>query len=388
MSIDYTKFARELVAELVKYHGYERYAEDPARLRVKRAETGDATLDLTPFAVNAKPVSAHEYFKDVISLNGLLEVYRSLCQKYRFEQNIESLSQNVSAYAARFMAANFNKAREHISDHQATLVAQWVKDLDVYSAVKSVESLLNSKADLRLLELAPARNWTVHFDHMAIRAGTRKREDALAVVDLLKSEHGYQSSQLAHEAFYQFSDGWSAYPMYKMLENGQALRIFVDQSDSEFPAQIIQHWNRVYGFTAHHLAFRVTRVKDGQRQAVPLTEVMSALEKSGIDIMQPTGMYTQGLLEQVFTKPERDRHVPENLKQEIAGVDPALVRTVENAKLLELVSRREMPGDFAREYFRLYGVEYNLDNHLHSAPVYQYFLPAQAQHVISTSVAS
>ncbi len=59
---------------------------------------------------------------------------------------------------------------------------------------------------------------------------------------------------------------------------------------------------------------------------------------------------------------------------------------VENGKLTELVSRREMPTDFAQRYFSLCGITYNADNPQHSAPCYNYFLPAQAAHVINTSV--
>lgn len=60
-------------------------------------------------------------------------------------------------------------------------------------------------------------------------------------------------------------------------------------------------------------------------------------------------------------------------------------KTIENAKLLELVSRRELDPELARQYFALYSLEYDVKNPHHSAPVYQYFLPAQAAHVIKTS---
>ncbi len=43
------------------------------------------------------------------------------------------------------------------------------------------------------------------------------------------------------------------------------------------------------------------------------------------------------------------------------------------------------PG-FVKRYFSLYGFRYEPDNPRHSAPVYTYFLPAQAAHVIRTSL--
>jgi hypothetical protein len=58
---------------------------------------------------------------------------------------------------------------------------------------------------------------------------------------------------------------------------------------------------------------------------------------------------------------------------------------IENAKPIELVSRREMPLAFARRLYALYGLEFAPDNPRHSAPLYSYFLPAQAAHVIRTS---
>jgi hypothetical protein len=266
------------------------------------------------------------------------------------------------------------------------MVGKWLAGLDVYTAVKSVESLLNSRADVALLEVAQQCNWNVHFDHLAIRCGSKASGDAERVVDMLKEHHGYVSTHFPEEAFYQFPDGWNAYPLYKVLENGQVLRVFVDQSDADNKTQIIQHWNHVYGYTAHHLAMRATLVEGGQRRAVSLQEVMDALGKRGIGIMTPTGEYTSGLLLQVFTKPEKNTAIPPALKQSVAQHSADLAVMIENGKLLELVSRREMSTNNARKLFALYGLKYDVNNPLHSAPLYQYFLPAQAAHVIRTSV--
>jgi hypothetical protein len=51
-----------------------------------------------------------------------------------------------------------------------------------------------------------------------------------------------------------------------------------------------------------------------------------------------------------------------------------------------MVSRREVPEAFARRFFDLYGLRHDPAQPLHSVPGYQYFLPAQAAHVIKTSV--
>ena len=63
-----------------------------------------------------------------------------------------------------------------------------------------------------------------------------------------------------------------------------------------------------------------------------------------------------------------------------------LATAIENGKLLELLSRREVSSALAAQYYALYGLRYDRNNPLHSVPAYQYFLPAQAAHVIRTSV--
>ena len=61
-------------------------------------------------------------------------------------------------------------------------------------------------------------------------------------------------------------------------------------------------------------------------------------------------------------------------------------KSLRNGKLLEVVSRKEMQPALAYRYFRLCGLRYDGADPLHSVPVYAYFLPAQAAHVIRTSV--
>lgn len=383
MTSSYSDFAQTVVDDACYGH-FEK--QKNTRITIPRSDAEWAVLDLTPFAADAQDCTAWEYFKNVANFTDLVQAYQQIRIDYEFESDVSDAMAHVSDYAEIYLQGIFTQAERFIDATQVKLIADWVAHLDVYTAVKAIESLLNSKADLTLLKIAAANNWDVLFDHLAIRCGSQDNHDAERVVDLLKSQHGYVSSQLPREAFYQFPEGWNAYPLYKILKNGQVLRVFVDQSASDRPGQIIQHWNRVYGYTAHHLAIRATSYQDGRRVAVPLEDITSALEKQGVHSMTPTGRYTAGLLVQAFTKPEKDKNIPRLLKQQIESAATGLATIVENAKLLEIVSRREMPSEHAQQFFDLYGITYDANNALHSAPVYQYFLPAQAAHVIKTSI--
>lgn len=382
-------YAQQLRAELLRQHPVLRaHGDDPHKLIAPKQNGDDAILDLTPFAAVPQAVDAAPFFSNVKTITDLLVAYRRARKSRRFEDDLPAACQHVHAYAHEYLDALLAHAAKSYSDTQAQLIAAWVKNLDIYVAVKAIESLLNSKADLALLELAADNQWTVHFDHLAIRCGHSGRGDAERVVQLLEAEHGYVATQVAGEDFYQFSDGWNAYPLYKILSNGQVLRLFIDQSDADHPTQIIQHWNRVYGYTAHHMGLRVSTHTNTSRRAVTLDELSAALARVNITALTPTGDYTQGLLLQVFTKPERNPRVPSDVKNELLTLQKGLEVTVENAKLLELVSRQEVPQGLARQYFALYGLNYAPNDPIHSAPAYCYFLPAQAAHVIKTSIES
>ena len=385
-SARYSRFAISLAAYLVDNESaFKPDAEQEEVIHVQGNESEVFSLDMTPFIAEPADVTAMPLFDGVSSVSQLLSAYQSAKQSLPFETDLPEAKENLSGYADDFMTALLARANAALTDQQAIMIAEWVKYLDIYCAVKSVESFLYSHADLKLLEIAPHYGWDVVFDHMAIRCGTQEHKDAERVSNLLKRKHGYVSTQFASEAYYQFPDGWNAYPVYKILNNGQVLRVFVDQSDADAPAQIIQHWNRVYGYTAHHLGIRATKLVDGVRVAVPLYDVMAALEKEGVKIMTPTGHYTGGLLLQVFTQPEKNLTIPADLKAEIVAFGPQLEKTIENAKLLELVSRRELNPEQAKAFFALYDLDYDPYNPHHTAPAYQYFLPAQAAHVIKTS---
>lgn len=362
------------------------HPEHKHKLQASRSKEEMATLDLTPFIATASDVSAHKFFSKVADATSFIAAYHAARSSTVFEADLPSISNKVSPFAQQFLD-NILADVKLLTTQQILIISSWVKNLDVYCAVKAVESLLNSKADMALLEIAHQYGWSVHFDHLAIRCGSKTNRDAEQVAELLINEHGYVASQVKEEAYYQFPDGWNAYPVYKILCNGQVLRLFIDQSDDGHPTQIIQHWNKVYGFTAHHLAMRATMLRDNLRIAVPLNDIMQALQKHGINIMTPTGQYTSGLLLQVFTSPERNTEVPQAIKEELAQCGKNLETIIENGKLLELVSRKEVNLVFAERLFALYGLKFDPLNPLHSAPIYQYFLPAQAQHVIKSSQA-
>jgi len=384
MNEKYTKFAHLLMDDLIQ-HDIEWTRGDPEVVTIKNPQKQLINLNLTPFDSKAANDVASEYFEGVKSIEGLIDGYNYLNKQFKFESVLPELVASVSEYANEFINITISEALHKLLDEDAILIMEFVKDLDCYTAVKSIESLLYSHSDLELLRIAKSQSWKIHFDHVAIRCGSSSNNSARKVAELLIKEYGYSHPQINTEKFYLFNDGWSAYPLYKILSNGQVLRVFVDQSESSHPFQIIQHWNQVYGFTAHHLALRASKVIDGKRVAVKLPEIITLMEKSNRAVLSPTGYYTNGLLSQVFTKPEKNMKIPNALLEEKRRVFENLPEVLVNAKLLEIVSRKEMNTDLARKYFELYDLEYDSTNDLHSAVFYQYFLPAQAAHVIKSS---
>ena len=385
MGTAHQTYAKLLTEALLSQHrALQQHNDIEGRILARKKSGEVASLDLTPFEAVPKNGGAAQFFRGVHTVAELIVAYHQARKSKRFETDLAST--HVHDYARVFMNQLLAQAEKTYSNAQARLIAAWVVNLDIYVAVKAVESLLNSKADMALLELASTQRWTIHFDHLAIRCGHAGRRDAERVVELLRTEHEYAATQVAGEDFYQFSDGWNAYPLYKILDNGQVLRLFIDQSDAQHTTQIIRHWNRVYGYTAHHMGLRATLTQNGVRRAVTLSELTAALAQRNIAALTPTGDYTEGLLLQVFTKPERNADIPHDLKDELRALDSELERAVQNAKLLELVSRDEVSPALAQRYFTLYGLRYDAANPLHSVPAYQYFLPAQAAHVINTSI--
>lgn len=383
----FEQFAARLAVDLLTDQpDFQVAADNPAKVLVPYPDGNRAELNLTPFYCALQPADASPFFDAVRTTDELLDAYRLARQSKIFENDLPHACDHVADYAAAFLDRIFEHARRILEGTDASRIAALVSNLDVYTAVKAVESLLNSHADLALLRVAEKLGWTLHFDHLAIRCGSANRRDAEKVVENLKTHHGYVPSQIDSENYYAFDDGWDAYVLFKALENGQQLRLFIDQSLRDYPTQIIQHWNHVYGYTPHHLALRATCLTEGRRHAVALEELSLALKADGVEVLTATGRYTAGLLEQVFTRPESNRDIPSGIRTRLRNIDPSLEAIIENGKLLELLSRREMKESLKAGYFSLYGIVFDPSNPLHSAPVYAYFLPAQAAHVIRTSV--
>lgn len=374
------QFATTVASQLnASEPGWLYSTQTPSALQSQREDRQSIHLDLTPFQGRSHPADAARWFAHVENLEQLLAAYQNAKSACFTEPD-----DHVHRYAQSYLKSRFDDARANYSDADARLIARWVSELDGYAAVKSVECLLDCRDNLVLFNIAADNDWRVLFDHLAIRCGSSKYQHAEQVIAGLQQQHGYVQSQLEHERFYQFDDGWNAYPLYKMLDNGQVIRLFIDQSDADDSQQIIQHWNYCYGFTAHHLALRVVRRNNNHYQAVPLREVIDALTAAGLQALTATGFYTHGLLEQVFLKPHQNPEVPAGIRQKLSAIDPALNNSIENGKLIELVSRRELAVELTQKFLHLYGIK-NQQQPL-STPIYPYFLPAQAAHVIRTSL--
>lgn len=379
---EFAHFAATVAAHLKATEaGWLYHADNPTALLSLREDKHPIQLDLTPVAAQSQTADAASFFSNIATMDDLLQAYRAAKATCTPEPDAQ-----VHPYAARYLEERLQSARHSYCDADAVRIAQWVNVLDHYAAVKSVESLLDCHSNLALFELAEQKGWQVRFDHLAIRCGSAQHQHAETMIESLQDHHGYVAPQIASQQYYLFDDGWNAYLLYKMLDNGQVIRLFIDQSNADAPLQIIQHWNRSYGFNPHHLALRVTRSVDDQCQAVPLMEVIEALTAVNVPALTPTGFYTHGLLEQVFLKPHRNTTIPKTLKTELGNIDASLTRTIENGKLIELVSRRELPTPLAEQLFSLYSIKSSAENMPLSAPIYPYFLPAQAAHVILTSV--
>ncbi len=382
---DFTDYACDLAEHLctIKNSSFQK-GSTQSRVLLEKTPGNFVEFDLTPFYAQPDIVSAATLFSGIRTLAKLIDAYQLARQSLPFEDSL-TIQHQLHPFATSFTRNIISASHQSFSDEDAAIIASWVSQLDIYTAVKCIESLLNSHADLQLLKLARDCNWNIHFDHLAIRCGNETHNSARIVSDMLIQHHGYRHAHMADAHFYRFDDGWSAYLLYKILDNGQVLRLFIDQSDHDHPKQIIQHWNRLYGFTAHHLAMRAT-INDNEHQAITLTSIGELLAQHNIKIMTPTGMYTQGLLQQVFTRPEITHTLPPEINHELTAISPDLPEILKNGKLLELVSRREVEMPFKSRFFSLYGLKYNANNPLHSVPAYHYFLPAQAAHVIRTSV--
>jgi len=375
-----------LSAQLQHYLGSQERSiqvlEDNA-VMVINDDHQEVILDLTPLQLPLQEVTAEPFFSSISDAASLIHAYHEAKKALPFEEDDEKAQKHVSPYAHSYLLHAL-EAAQTLTPKESQLIADFVKNLDIYTAVRSCETFFANRDNLLLLSVAKEQKWTALFDHLAIRTGSKSRNDAQYIADYLIKHHGYSYVDVAGQDYYEFSDGWSAYIIYKQLKNGMLLRLFIDQSDTD--TQIIQHWNHAYGYTAHHLGLRCVASHKEGLDAIPILEVAQALKAKEVTILEPTGLYTLGLLEQVFTKPQRDEALPLSLKENFDNYDKDLFQIIKNAKLLEIVARRELPLEFKKLYFKDLGLEFQPHNPLHSALFYNFFLPAQAAHVIKSSI--
>ena len=350
-------------------------------IMVLNDDNQEVILDLSPLRLELQDVTAMAFFSDITDASSLIHAYHEAKKSLPFEEDDALASSRVSSYAHHYMMHALERA-QNLTTHQCQLISDFVKNLDIYTAVRCCETFFANHANLTLLSVAKEQMWTPLFDHLAIRTGSKSNNSAQYIADYLIEHHGYAYAPIEGQRFYEF-DEWSAYILYKQLKNGMLLRLFIDQSDSD--TQIIQHWNHAYGYTAHHLGIRCVEAHKKGVHALCILDVAQRLHQKDITTMEPTGLYTQGMLEQLFTQPQRDEALPLSLKENFDRYDTNLFDVIKNAKLLELVARRELPHDFKELYFKDLGLQFEETNPLHSAVFYNFFLPAQAAHVIKTS---
>ena len=175
----YSSFANSLARHLLEHEaGFNSDSKQKQILHVHCNDSQVFALDMTPFIATPAAVSARQWFDGVNCVSTLLSAYQAAKQSLPFEMDFPEARKNVSAYAEDFLSALLSRANAALTDQQAALIANWVKHLDVYCAVKSVESFLYSHADLKLLEIAPDYGWDVVFDVMASRGGSQEYKDA------------------------------------------------------------------------------------------------------------------------------------------------------------------------------------------------------------------
>ena len=149
---EFEQFSRNVAKELIVNEKFTTISDQPDALQIQKDDQEVANIDLTPFIAKPQPATASKYFASVESVSHLLSAYEAAKSDYEFENDLDDASAHVSVYAGEFLQSIFHRAKQVITDQQASLIGSWLTNLDVYTAVKSVESLLNSKADIALLE--------------------------------------------------------------------------------------------------------------------------------------------------------------------------------------------------------------------------------------------
>lgn len=152
LSNPHREFASMLAGTVLRDQGRLRLDFDrPERVGTTN-ESGDAvSLNLVPFRAPLSKATAAAFFTGVRSLEQLFSAYREATRALPFEIDLAEARERLHPFADAFMQTLFEEAKRSLQDSDAERIAQWVRDFDIYVAVKVVESLLNSKADLALL---------------------------------------------------------------------------------------------------------------------------------------------------------------------------------------------------------------------------------------------
>ncbi|VAW71208.1 hypothetical protein MNBD_GAMMA12-2135 [hydrothermal vent metagenome] len=366
---------------MTQYTIFERDKINPSQLHF--CPTGDkyaglkVSFNLSPVDLPLEVADAQQQFQHVQTINTLISQYWAVRQANHFEHDIPVAMDNIHPWADDFLDTLMTAASTHYTDQDACLIAQLISTLDSYAAIKTIESLLNNPQDILLLRIAKENNWQVHLDHIAIRCGNQRDEDAERIFNFLMKHYHYYPPQHIEEAYLLSSEGWNAYPLYKIMNNGQVIRIIVSQADSEHHQQTIQHWNHAYGYTAHHIGLRLTQHSaEKGRQQVSLTEINHSQQNNIFNL--DAVIKSSNLMHQVFLNPVKVNSLPNDILAGAKKVDPEILTSLKQGKLIELVSRLELPETLKEKWFTLYQIRYEASNPIHSVPAFNLFTPFKA----------
>ncbi len=394
MALEHDLIGAEIVDWLShQYTSLERDTSNPARIHISPLPENiqacsSESYDLTPVDLPMEVADARTHFQQVKSLDELISKYWTIRQENHFEHDVPAAMDNIHPWADEFMETLMASASNRFTDKDAYVIAQFVSTLDIYAAVKTIESLLNDPQDIVLLHIANENHWQAHLDHLTIRCGNQQYEDAERVFNFLMKHHHYYPPQHIEEAYLVSDTGWNAYPLYKIMENGQFIRIFIDQADSEHKQQAIQHWNHAYGYTAHHIGLRLTTQNENGRKSLTLPEISNQLQKYKISIKDSI-LSNPNLMQQTLIRPRKSNRLPQDILQGAARVNSTLPSILEEGKFIALVSRLELPDTLKEKWFKLYQIGYDPSDPLHSAPAFNLFSPLDsASHCNSIRVSS
>jgi len=393
MALEHDLVGAEIVDWLTRqYTSLERDTINPARIHLSPLPENEqacssASYDLTPIDLPMEVADARTHFQQITSLEDLISEYWAVRQNNSFEHDIPAAMDNIHPWADEFLETLMVSASNRFSDEDACLIAQFVSTLDIYAAVKTIESLLNDPQDMLLLQIAKEENWQVHLDHITIRCGNQQYEDAERIFNFLMKHHHYYPPQHIEEAYLVSDNGWNAYPLYKIMENGQFIRIFIDQADSEHQQQAIQHWNHAYGYTAHHIGLRLTTQSENGRKSLTLPEILNQLQKYKITTSDSL-LTHPNLMQQALIRPHKNNQLPKDILQGAARINTDLPSILEQGKFIALVSRIELPDTLKEKWFKLYQIGYDFTNPLHSAPAFNLFSPLDSSTHCGVKVSS